>query len=209
MATAYEREWQRQLARQDVPDDHLGVHRWYLRMERQAEIGQPAAPTGVTIARAVKPSVAFYRFLYHTAGEDFLWADRRRMRDSDLAAKIERDDCHVTVVYCDGCPAGFFELSFKAEHENELKYFALLPGFLGRGFGRFMLEAAIATAFEVRALPLIVDTCSLDHGSALLNYQKRGFEIYREKDEIYLDPRLDGTIPTDAAGHVPYPANRR
>jgi hypothetical protein len=48
-----------------------------------------------------------------------------------------------------------------------------------------------------------VHTCTLDHPAALAFYQRSGFVAYRRQVEIDDDPRLDGTLPADAAPHVP------
>ena len=203
MATTYELEWQRQLARPDVPPKHIPVHRWYLRLEEPFNIPSPKSPRDdLTIIRAQNPTIDFYRFLYHTAGEEYLWGDRRRMSDKDLAAVIGPDTIHLMVLYRSGVPAGFFELDFSYENRSNLKYFALLPGFTGGGLGNYMLNACIHYAGQQRALPLSVDTCTLDHPIALENYKARGFVDWYEKDEEYPDPRLDGTVPKDSGKHV-------
>ncbi|NKB52297.1 MAG: GNAT family N-acetyltransferase [Rhizobiaceae bacterium] len=202
----YDKESQRQALRQqgnDVPAGHLAVHRWYLRLAEPWKIADRDPPSeGLTIMRANNPSVAFYRFLYHTAGEEFVWGDRRRMSDEKLAGLIGKDDVHVMVLYKSGTPAGFYDVNFSDPSETEIKYFALLPGNIGQGFGGYLLTKAILYAGE-KKVPLVLDTCTLDHPMALENYRKRGFEIYREDDEEYPDPRLDGTIRKDAGQHVP------
>lgn len=203
--TDYQREWQRQLARDGIPDQHLPVYRWYLRHDDPASVEPAASPReGLTIIRAVNPTISFYRYLYHTAGEEYLWGDRRRMSDADLAPLISPDHIHLMILYCDGVPAGFYELSVRRETESQVKYFALLPGFKGGGLGSYMLTAAIVQAGR-RSLPLVLDTCTLDHPVALENYKARGFVVTHGEDEIYLDPRLDGTVPPESAKHVPMP----
>jgi len=201
--TTYQREWARQRCRTNLPAGHLAVHRWYLRLEQPWTTEEPEAPVqGLSLVRAENPTIDFYRFLYHTAGEEFIWGDRRRMSDEKLVTHISSPDVHVMVLYQSGTPAGFFEVDFRNPLHSEIKYFALLPGHLGRGLGSYMLSRAIRYAGQ-RQQPLILDTCTLDHGSALENYIKRGFSIYGEGDEEYPDPRLDGTIPRDAGKHVP------
>lgn len=201
--STYELEWERQRARKDLPPKHLPVHRWYLRMDEPWKVASAEPPQdGLTMTRSEKPGVDFYRFLYHTAGEEFVWGDRRRMDDSRLLSIVNHSDVHVMVLYKAGTPAGFFELDLRNSEHSEIKYFALLPGFLGGGLGGYMLNQAIVSVGR-RPVPLILDTCTLDHFSALENYRKRGFEIYREEDEEYPDPRLDGTIPRGAGKHAP------
>ncbi len=208
MASAYEIEWERQRGRTDIPAGHLPGHRWYLRLDCPADVAPALAPCdGLSLVRAHKPTIAFYRFLYHTAGEAFLWADRRQMSDGELEPLIVQDAIHLMVLYLKGTPAGFFELLVPQAGDNdepcEVKYFALLPGFIGKGLGSFMLTRAINYAAEASHGPLILDTCTLDHGAAFENYKKRGFVVYREEDYIYPDPRLDGTMPVDCGAHVP------
>ncbi len=201
--TDYEREWQRQRARDDVPPKHLPVHRWYLQIDEPWTV-DPAKPPrdGLTIIRAEKPGIAFYRFLYHTAGEEWLWGDRRRTSDEELLPLINDDDVDVMVLYDHGTPAGFFEMNYRNPEKSKINYFAILPDHIGSGLGGYLLNQAIVHAGS-RRLPLVLDTCSLDHPAALENYKKRGFVVYREDDEIYPDPRLDGTIPASAGAHVP------
>jgi len=164
--------------------------------------GKTAPSDDLAIVRAVNPTIGFYRFLYHTAGEEFVWGDRRRMSDKQLALLIGNPDVHVMVLYKSGTPAGFFEINFSDPNSSEIKYFALLPGFIGQGLGSYMLNQGIVYGGQ-RKVPLELDTCTLDHSSALENYLKRGFEIYHEEDEEYPDPRLDGTMPRHVGKHVP------
>ncbi|MGI9354068.1 MAG: GNAT family N-acetyltransferase [Rhizobiaceae bacterium] len=203
--TEYQRQWQRQLARNDVPDKHLPVYRWYLRHDDPGSV-EPATPPreGLKIMRAVNPPISFYRYLYHTAGEEYLWGDRRRMGDEELAPLISPDHIHLMVLYSDGAPAGFYELSTHRETESHVKYFALLPDFKGGGLGSYMLNAAIVQAGE-RGLPVVLDTCTLDHPIALENYKARGFVVMHGEDETYLDPRLDGTVSPESGKHIPIP----
>lgn len=201
--TAYEVEWQRQKQRTGLPAGHIPVHRWYLRLDEPWAVEARTPPLeNLTLMRAEQPTISFYRFLYHTAGEDYVWGDRRRMSDEILASILARDDIHVMVLYKSGTPVGFFEVDFGAADSTEIKYFALLPGNIGLGLGSYMLNCAIRHAGQSK-LPVILDTCTLDHGSALENYLKRGFVIYDRQDEEYPDPRLDGTMPRHAGKHVP------
>ena len=158
---------------------------------------------GLTLMRAKYPGIKFYRFLYHSVGEEFLWGDRRRMSDADLIEKVDQEDVHVVVLYEAGVPAGFFELNFHDPDVTNINYFGLMPGFIGRGLGSYLLGSSITYAAGARRTPLTLDTCSLDHSSALENYRRRGFELIFERDEEYPDPRLDGTIRKDAGQHVP------
>jgi hypothetical protein len=65
------------------------------------------------------------------------------------------------------------------------------------------MDTALRRAWAARPRRLWVHTCTLDHPAALAFYQRSGFVAYRRQVEIDDDPRLDGTLPADAAPHVP------
>jgi GNAT superfamily N-acetyltransferase len=61
----------------------------------------------------------------------------------------------------------------------EIAYFGLLPAFIGRGLGGALLTNAIEEAWQMSPERVWVHTCTLDHPSALANYQARGMEVYK------------------------------
>jgi len=131
------------------------------------------------------PPVHFYRYLYDTVGKDYVWVARRRMDDGAIATIVRDPKVEIYVLYVGGCPAGYAELDFRKRNEAELAYFGLLPEFIGRGFGAFLLASAIDIAWSREIERLWVHTNTLDHPRALPLYQKMGFVPYaQEKAEI-------------------------
>src|SRR5579871_2923975 len=83
----------------------------FLKMDARPPALPPPQPKGkIAILRAEKPSVHFYRYLYNTIGEQYLWVDRRKLTDEALAAIIHSPEVELYVLYVDGCPAGMAEL---------------------------------------------------------------------------------------------------
>lgn len=78
--------------------------------------------------------------------------------------------------------AGYFELGQVGE-DVEIRYFGLLPQTIGKGLGGPLLSAAIERGWQMGAKRLWVHTCDLDHPAALVNYQRRGFELYKTQLE--------------------------
>ena len=163
----------------------------------------PAWPAGARVERALRPGVAFYRFLYDTVGEPWLWADRRRWSDAALAARVEHPLVEVWVLTADGQPAGYAELDRRGAGEVELSYFGLLPAFIGRGFGGRLLRFAVDRAWTADIGRLWVHTCDLDHPAALGLYRRTGFAPFRTDVVTLPDPRVSGLIPRSAAPHRP------
>src|SRR5262249_60775557 len=93
--------------------------------------------------RAEDCTVSFYRYLYDTVGEPWLWFERRIIDDVDLAAQIHRPTIEIFVLYVRGVPAGFFELDTATLRETQLCYFGLIPDFIGRRLRPHFLPGAV------------------------------------------------------------------
>jgi GNAT superfamily N-acetyltransferase len=139
----------------------------------------------VVLLKVKQPPVHFYRYLYQTVGRDYMWVERTRMSDEKLAAIVQDERVDLYVLYCEGAPAGYAELDFRKMPNAELAYFGLIPDFIGRGLGGFLLATAIDIAWTKPIERLWVHTNTLDHPRALPLYQQLGFVPYaQEKAEI-------------------------
>jgi GNAT superfamily N-acetyltransferase len=156
-----------------------------------------AMPNGINLAllRARHISVPFYRYLYDRVGEAWLWYERRAMDDAALASIVQDERVEIYVLYADGVPAGYAELDRREAQDIELAYFGLVPEFIGKGLGAYLLSSAIDIAWTHDPKRLWVHTNTLDHPKALPLYQRFGFVPYKREDKIIPDPRLSGLIP--------------
>jgi len=184
----------RALPAEAVPAGKLAMVVNYLQMRaRPAGLVLPQRAEALSIIRARRPTLSYYRYLYDTVGADWMWYERRLLNDRDLAAIVHDPHVGVYVMYAGGVPAGFIELDRRHEDEVEIAYFGLLPEFIGRGLGRYLLAWSIDKAFgarqESRPGRLWVHTCNHDHPGALAMYQRAGFVAYRQESSIIDDPR--------------------
>ena len=161
------------------------------RPERRAQA--PLKPRA-TLMRAEAPPVHFYRDLYELVGKPWIWVNRRRMNDHDIAAAIHDPGVRIYVLYADGSPAGFAEFDMRKPHDIELTYFGLAPDFIGRGLGGFFLEQALSIAWDKAPRRVHVQTCTLDHPRALGLYQRSGFTPFRQ-EQAYVTPIGDEPHP--------------
>lgn len=151
----------------------------HLEMRAPPDAPAIAAPApAVEVRRAVRPTVSFYRYLYDAVGGPWTWTERRLMDDEDLAAIVRDPRVEILVLWVDGVPAGYAELDRRAPPDVELAYFGLVPEFIGRGLGRFLLDAALRRAWREGPARVRVHTCDLDHPRALGVYEKSGFRVY-------------------------------
>lgn len=156
------------------------------------------------LLHVTRPQVPFYRFLYNTIGEPWLWRDRRRMTDAALEQAIQAPGVGVHVLMAGGQPAGYVELDRGRPEEVELVFCGLMPWAIGGGLGPWMLETAVRMAWnDARLRRLWVHTCCFDHPAALPMYERAGFVRCGTEVNLIPDPRLEGLLPRTAAPHVP------
>ena len=142
----------------------------------------PVPPTNdAAVRRARIPCPALNRFFYQEVGRPWRWTDRLPWSEDRWRAYVERPALATWIVYLGDTPAGYFELESQAEGNVEIAYFGLLPQFVGRRLGGYLLTVAVEQAWASGASRVWVHTCTLDHPHALRNYTARGFRQFREE----------------------------
>lgn len=156
----------------------------HLEMTGRAQL-RPSRPASVAfqLVRAEIPCPELNRFLYATVGARWVWYSRLSWDRATWLAYLDRPDLETWVAYVKGTPAGYFELERQDGGSVEIKYFGVMPDFIGKGIGGALLTAAIARAWDMGASRVWVHTCDLDHPQALRNYQARGLSVFRVVEE--------------------------
>ncbi len=143
---------------------------WRGRQARGADPGWQARADA-----AENCTVGFYRYIYDAVGEPWLWFERRLFGDAALLQLIAKPTIEIFVLYVGGVPAGFFELDAAEPRETKLCYFGLVPDFIGRGYGAYLLQAAIDRAWTARPIDRFwLHTSTYDHPHALRSISAPG-----------------------------------
>lgn len=165
----------------------------YLEMtSRPASIPPTRPAQKIALLRAEKPTTSFYRYLYNTIGQDWLWWERRELSDEQLNEIIQDDQVEIYILYVAGVPAGYGELDRRSDDDIELAYFGLMPEFIGQKLGGFFLRWMIDQAWSYNPKRIFVHTCTEDHPAAVHNYQRHGFEPYKQETVEIDDPHTTG-----------------
>lgn len=159
----------------------VDVTTWSLEMTDRAQLCPAPPPEGEApaLVQARRPSPELGRFLYAAVGGNWYWTDRLSWTYRQWAERLAETE--TWVAYLEGTPAGYFELDALVPEEVEIAYFGLLPAFIGRGLGGWLLTSAIERAWELGPRRVWVHTCTLDGAAALRNYRARGMRICREE----------------------------
>ncbi len=168
--------------------ERVPVRTWYLEMKSPPAGEAPPWLPEERVVRAVRPTVAFYRFLYTQAGAGHAWYDRVLMPDDELLGILHDERVEVHVLWVGGVPAGYCELDGRECGEVELAYFGILPEYRGRGYGPRLLQWAVREAWSWKPGRVWVHTCEFDAKAALPMYLRAGFTQYDERIELQRIP---------------------
>ena len=160
------------------------VVRTYLEMRSPADLRPAREPADApSLERIEECPASFARYLYAEVGRAYHWTDRLSWTDERVRAHLSEPGVSLWLLSSRAAPAGYFELRRHQDRSVEVAYFGLLPEFLGRGWGGYLLTLAVRSAWATGPERVWLHTCSLDHPAALPNYLKRGFRPVRE--EVY------------------------
>ena len=155
---------------------------YYLEMNTINELNPKTESSGLEVIEAEIKNFRLNRFLYQYVGEPWEWTDKLTHTDEEWKTYSESPMVSTYVAYNRGAIAGYYELQNASSGDVEIMYFGLAEGFIGKGFGGYLLTCATKSAWSLPdAKRVWLHTCSLDHPSALQNYKARGFNVYKEE----------------------------
>jgi len=153
---------------------------YHLEMLSPADLRRPSRRRGdLRIKRVDPPCPEVNRFFYLTVGALYHWRERLNWDYNKWRSYVERPEFETYVAFEGALPCGYFTLEQQAGRQIEIKNLGLLPGFTGRGLGGLLVATALETAWAKGPSRVWLHTCSLDHPSALPNYQARGLRLFK------------------------------
>lgn len=175
-------------------------------LEMRNEPSLRALPaTDLRLERWPNPTADKYRTLYRRIGEPWLWFSRLTLDDAELCRIIHDPKVRIwAVIDQRGVELGIVELDFRESGQCEIAFFGLVPELTGKGHGKWLMAMALQFGWSEPGVERIwVHTCTLDAPGALNFYINSGFTPYQRQVETFVDPRLIGLIPSDAAPQIP------
>ncbi len=132
-------------------------------------------------------AIADYRALYDSVGREWHWVNRRRLDDKELAAIIHHPRTAIFVLRHKNQPLGFMEINLRDKPQAEIVFVGLVASHIGRGLGRAMLRESLCFLRALKVRRVIIQTCTLDHATALPLYEKMGFRVAHTQRTIIVD----------------------
>ena len=182
---------------------HIAAVITHLEMHAPPRLQPEPAGTPYQLRPGPEPGLDWYRGLYRTVGENWLWFSRLALDDEALAKLIHDPAIQVHALRYNGRDAGMLELDARRFPDVEISFLGVVQELIGRGAGRFLLNRALEIAWARSPRRVTVHTCTLDHPRALGFYLRSGFIPYARSVEVADDPRLHGLLPRSAAPQIP------
>ena len=170
--------------------NNIDVTTWYLQFEGTPP-AQVTLPADVVLTEAEIPSPELSQFLFRTVGGPWRWFSRLSWNYQQWLDYLTQQQVRTWILAVKGTPAGYIELLKHADQSVEIKFFGLLPQFIGKGLGAPLAKAAVMLAAQWTTGKIWLHTCSADHPSALKNYQHAGFVITQTETSVEALPELN------------------
>lgn len=159
------------------------VHHLVMDAPRQLRPSH-GAPEGVGLRREQLPMAAVVaQECYRRVGSDWHWQDRMAWDTDAWTTALDIPGTELWTARAGEMLIGFF-LLVRHDTEAEIKLFGLVPEWIGRRVGGWLLTEAIRRAWATDPTRVILNTCSLDGPAALPNYLARGFTVEREEHQL-------------------------
>lgn len=170
---------------------------YYLQMLSRDQLREKQRPSLLAmVVEAHDKLPELNRFLYTAVGGEWYWIDRLPWSYEQWQQATGGRDHRTFVCYWRGTPAGYYELRKHPDDSVEILYFGLIPAFIGKGLGGWLLSHCISQAWDWGASRVWVHTCTLDHPSARGNYEARGLvHFHTEIERRDLPSRPPGPWP--------------
>jgi GNAT superfamily N-acetyltransferase len=150
----------------------------YLAMDHRPELPALPHPELILHRHDLSDAAREAERLYRAVGAEWHWTDRLTWMPAAWDVAMNQPGVELWTASVAGRLVGYFQLHASPANV-EIKYLGLLPDAIGRGWGRALLDAAIARAWQLGGPRVTLNTCSLDHPAALPNYRARGFQVER------------------------------
>jgi GNAT superfamily N-acetyltransferase len=186
-----------------LPPGHLANVVTCLEMTARPVLRPPPAGGDFALERMGAADTERFRALFRAIGEDIMWFSRLILPEERLAAILGDPLVESFAMTGGSGDIGLLELDFREAGQCELSFFGLVPGLIGKGAGRWLMNEALTRAWSRPIARLWVHTCSYDSPQALPFYMRSGFRPYQMMVEVHPDPRLTGHMPKHASPAAP------
>ncbi len=159
---------------------------YYLQMIVNPKL-QTTLPPDTDFGLFQNPTTDSYLKIYTQVGSKWGWAGRLIISETELEQIINHENNYIFLLTKNNVTIGFAEMMVE-NNEVEIVYIGLIPNFIGKGYGKILLQQTIKEAWKLTSKRVWLHTCEHDHKKALEIYQRAGFIHYDSQIENHYYP---------------------
>ena len=125
-----------------------------------------------------------YLSLYEKIGQSSRWPKRNIIEIENILYDTEVD---IVLLYLDEEIIGLCELSRHKLPDIEMKYFGLLPHFIGQKLRSFFLDQILRFCWTYRPNRIWWHVVDCDHPNAINTYKRARAHIYKQEEQELFD----------------------
>ena len=128
---------------------------------------------------------SYINFIFFAGvGLPFKWYSRLKWDIKKWKNYFKENKVKTFIGFSENKLIGYYELEKQNNNTIEIKFFGLLPNYIGKGLGSMFLSHAIKSSWQLKPQKVWLHTCSIDHQFAYKNYLARGFELTKQVEDI-------------------------
>lgn len=132
----------------------------------------------MVIKRSNGISAKQYLTLYQLVGQCSRWPKRDLLEIENI---LQNPQIDVILLYLEEKIVGLAELDRRQFPDIEIKYFGLLPEFIGQGLGSFFVDRIFRFGWNYTPNRLWGHIVDCDHPNAINTYERAGAHIYKQE----------------------------
>ena len=146
----------------------------WLKYKDNIVLEDQAANDDILIIKENKIPINEYKEIYKSVGYKYNWIGRLKINETELLKIIHNNSVEIYLMKKNKKKIGFLEIDYRSSNEIKIVHLGIIENYIGKGYGKRLLNFAIKRAKKIGIKPLILQTNSLDHPNALIFYQKKG-----------------------------------
>ena len=132
----------------DLPPGKLANVVTYLEMRTPSPTSPTPTMSDFTVRRVDQPDLDWYRRLFRSIGENWLWFSRLRLSDDELRAILHDPGIDIYVLSHNGADVGLLEFDRRHMPDIEISFFGVTQAMIGKGAGHALLAHCLPLAWE-------------------------------------------------------------
>lgn len=159
------------------------VTTFFLEMLNKSDFNPKSGYREAVEVRLVANAYYLNWVLFAGVGLPWKWYSRLKWSQEEWDIFLTENRVQTYLAFHKNHLIGYFELERLENNSVEIAFLGLLPEYLGKKLGGYLLSHAIETAWNLNTGRIWLHTCDNDSSTALKNYLARGLKIYSQITE--------------------------